>query len=134
MKSKILSVEQGFQADIKELDRAARLKHSEEGADAAVALVSERCADMGDALVKSWTQFFGELFMKYRDGYVITKDESNKACGCAPGNAPYSLDWNNRIVKDTGDHYRVPSEEKLMRAGHKGPARDSAKLRLLARR
>jgi hypothetical protein len=130
-----VSVEADFQSTIKELDQKAHQLYQDKGPGAAVELVTQRCGALGDSLVQTWNQFFGELFMKYRDGYIITKDDTNKACGCAPGNAPYSLDWNDRIVKDTGDHYRVPAEEQLVH-GMKGgaSARSAAKLRLLQRR
>lgn len=134
LKANILAVESNFQTAMNELDQQAVQKYNTEGAAAAVAFVTEQCSNFGNSLVQTWNQLFGTLFMKYRDGYIINVDDNNQACGCAPGNAPYSLDWNNRIVKDTGDHYRVPAEGKMV-TGMKGTsARSAAKLKLLARR
>lgn len=134
VKTKIMSMESQFQTIIQELDQVALQKYNAEGPAAAIALTTEQCSNMGNSLVQTWGQFFGELFMKYRDGYVISVDNDNQACGCAPANAPYSLDWNNRIVKDTGDHYRVPAEGEMVHGMKGTSARSAAKLRLLARR
>ena len=89
---------------------------------------------MGNSLVQQWGAFFGQIFMKYRDGYIISADDDNQACGCAPANAPYSNQWNDRIVKDTGNHYRVPSESALLQGRQGVPVRSADKLKLLARR
>lgn len=67
----------------------------------------------GNKLVADWAGFFGQLFVKYRDGYVITPNAANNNCGCNVGNGAYPSAWYERIVEDTGDHYKVP-------AGHDG--------------
>ena len=135
VKSKILAIESQFQSAINELDQQAVLKYNNEGAASAVAFTTQQCMQFGDSLVAQWGEFFGQLFMKYRDGYVISADNSNQACGCSPANAPYSNQWNDRIVRDTGNHYRVPAEEKLQgKYGAQGSSRSAAKLKLLARR
>ena len=132
VKSKIMAMESQFQTMINELDQQAVLKYNNEGAASAVSFTTQQCVNMGDSLVQQWGQFFGQLFMKYRDGYVISTDDNNQACGCSPANAPYSNQWNDRIVKDTGNHYRVPAEGLQ---GQKGAAeRSAAKRKLLARR
>jgi hypothetical protein len=79
-----------------------------------------------------WNAFFGELFVKYRDGYVISAGES-QSCGCSVGEGAYPQQWLDRIVSDTGTHYQVPSEA-LQGARGKGAVRDHRKLELLSRR
>jgi len=134
LKANIVAVESQFQSVIHELDQLAVNKYNSEGPAAAVALVTEQCTNFGNSLVMQWNELFGKLFMKYRDGYIIEVDDSNQACGCAPGNAPYSAQWNDRIVKDTGSHYRIPDESQMVRGSKATSARSASKLKLLARR
>lgn len=130
--NKILSVENSFISAMKELDTQALNVYNSQGPSAAVDMVTKQCTQFGDSLVQQWGQFFGQIFMKYRDSYVITPDADNTACGCSPANAPYSQEWYNRIVTDTKDHYLVPAAQN--KKGYASPVRDIAKLKLLARR
>jgi len=90
----------------------------------------------GTNLVKDWNAFFGQLFVKFRDGYVITANSASKNCGCSASNQAYPQDWFDRIVTDTGAHYAVPSDSaKLTYGGKKNPKLMPVdKAELLARR
>jgi dipeptidase len=127
--AQIIDVESHFIQEMKTLDRTASMKYETEGIQQAVEFVTEKCVQMGNDLVERWVQFFGEIFMKYRDGYILTPSDA-KSCGCATVGADYSQTWLTRIVTDTGDHYKVPSEGK----DQNSIRRDPAKLRLLTRR
>jgi hypothetical protein len=64
--------------------------------------------DIGDQLLKDWFAFFGQLFVKYRDGYITTAAPEVPVCGCSTSSAKYQDEWYNRIAEDTGDLYLVP--------------------------
>ena len=134
VKAKIIAVESNFQTIMETLDAQALLKYNNEGPASAVQFTTQQCMQLGDSLVQQWGAFFGEIFMKYRDGYVISVNDENQACGCSPANAPYSSQWYDRIVKDTGDHYLVPAAGKV--GGQKGGllSKNDSKLKLLSRR
>jgi hypothetical protein len=134
--AKIIAVESAFQAQMIQLDQAASQKYATEGAASAVSFVTEQCAQMGNSLVQQWGAFFGQIFMKYRDGYVITAQDDNQACGCSVANAPYSQEWYTRIVDDTGDHYKVPpaSANKMVKGQQAASTHSAAKRNLLSRR
>lgn len=134
VKARILSVESAFQRQITQIDQQAIVKYEKEGPAAAVAFTTQHSVQFGDALVAQWGQFFGELFMKYRDGYKITVNDDNQACGCAAGNAPYSAAWNNRIVQENGAHFRIPAEGQMVHGMKGSSARSASKLDLLNRR
>jgi dipeptidase len=106
----ILSIEAKFESEIAELDMKA-LKVYQTNKDEAVELVTNYSVQTGNALVKDWLTFFGSLFVKYRDGYVITKDESELSCGCKPVAQNNPQPWNDRVVAENGDHFRVPDSE-----------------------
>eukprot|EP01039_Chlorochromonas_danica_P003651 gene3651-3997_t len=110
--STIKQIEQQLQDQVEEVDRVALALYRSQGPSQAVEYVTKFGVHSGDALVKRWFEFFGDLFVKYRDGYVITADSSSKACGCDANGAGYPQSWYDRIVRDTGSHYAVPQEEE----------------------
>jgi len=99
------ALEAQYIREISDLDSQALLKVDTEGMESAIKLVTEYSVNTGNALVAQWGKFFGELFVKFRDGYVIKPDPDNKACGCSAASAGYTQDWYDRIVRDTKDHY-----------------------------
>ena len=107
---RILRTESKFIEMAHDMDETATAKYNSEGAAAAVAYATQRCVDTGNELVKHWAEFFGELFVKFRDGYTIEKDPENTACGCKVVDTPYPQTWYDRIVTDTGKHYEIPTE------------------------
>jgi hypothetical protein len=64
--------------------------------------------DIGDQLLKDWFALFGQLFVKYRDGYITTAAPEVPVCGCSTSSVKYQDEWYNRIAEDTGDLYLVP--------------------------
>jgi len=59
----------------------------------------------GDSLTKEWYKFFGELFVRFRDGYDIQQDLNDPECGCSVGGAGYNKETYERIVAETGERY-----------------------------
>ena len=50
----------------------------------AVDMLTNYSVAAGDELQKIWTDFFGYLFVRFRDFIIMGEDETNKACGCHP--------------------------------------------------
>lgn len=65
---------------------------------------------IGDALLTEWVAFFGELFVKFRDGFVTTANPKVPVCGCDTGNVAYPATWYDKIAADTGDRYLAPAD------------------------
>lgn len=83
---------------------------SEADISAAVEYLTQFSVGLGDNLLKDWFKFFGQLFVKYRDGYVTTASPEVPVCGCSVSSLPYEQEWYNRIVEDTGDRYLYPDD------------------------
>lgn len=103
----IESLENSFKEDVNRVDMEASSLHASQGAAAAVEYATDFSEKTGNNLVKRWRKYFGQLFVKYRDGYVITESAEDTACGCSVASAPYPQQWYNRIAADTGEHYKV---------------------------
>jgi dipeptidase len=59
----------------------------------------------GDAVVKRWKKLGEFLIWKYLDGNV--RDSQGKVT-----HPPYPKEWYQRIIKETGERFRVPEPEK----------------------
>lgn len=88
-----------------------------EDEDKALAMMTDKCVDNAEDLVAEWRIFFGELFVKYMDGNVKTKEDPQQLLPTVkqPG---YSMEWRDRVVRETGDRFRVPvTMEKVENKG-----------------
>ena len=61
--------------------------------DEAVAVATAATGDMGAALLKAWGSFFGELFVRFRDGYDIAVVPDDPECGCSVASDVYRGSW-----------------------------------------
>lgn len=128
----IIEKETKYMELIHAIDADAIKIYNNKGSASAIEFVTDFAVDTGNKLVKDWAAFFGELFVKYRDGYQITADPSNTACGCSVANGAYPQAWLDRIVQDTGSHYYIPDEELASKAMNK--RRSVSKLDILKRK
>lgn len=130
--SKITTIESEFFEMVPRLDEKAMQIFKEQGREQAVEFLTSESDRYGNGLVERWNDFFGELFVRYRDGYKITEDASDLACGCKVENGAYPDEWYEDIVASTGDHYLVPPDAEALKSSRL-PASKS-KLELLNRR
>lgn len=110
--AEILRRESAYFSQIELVDAEALKIYESKGSQAAVEYVTDFSVQAGDQLVKEWADYFGQLFMTYRDGYVIQKSPSNTACGCASTGSSYPQAWYDRIVKETKTHYLYAEGEE----------------------
>ena len=47
------------------------------------------------------------------DGGVASVDENDLLCGCAKKGIQFSEEWNEKVAKDSGHHYRLPGDDCL---------------------
>ena len=105
----IIAKETTFASLVGEADAyALNLFNNGQTADA-VEYLTTFSKDIGDQLLLDWFTFFGEMFVKYRDGYITTASTQAPVCGCTTNNLPYQDQWYDRIVVDTGDRYLTPT-------------------------
>jgi len=109
MLEKIISVEDQFQIQAKQMDSKA-LEAYQVDKQKAIDMVSEFGVKMGDGLTELWFNFFGELFVRFRDGYDIQANKNDPECGCDVGGDGYPAPTYERIVAETGDHYLALGE------------------------
>jgi dipeptidase len=62
---------------------------------------------MAESLHHRWMDFYGELFVRFRDFSTIVADKENTRCGCQVQEPGLSPGMMKRIVMETGTHYEV---------------------------
>ena len=93
----------------------------------AVTFLEEFSVSTADALVDHWISLWMRLFVKYRDGFVVTRppppvpDHNGDMGGIVPNvdEAGYSLFWYDTIVNITGDKYLVLEQSESSRRRRK---------------
>jgi len=104
-------MESGFIANIKEVDTNA-LKMFKTDKRKAVDYLTGFSIDAGEKVFEKWVKLGKDLFVKYLDGNV--RNNSGKVTH--PG---YPKDWYRRIVKETGDRYRLKKMKSEIQRGYK---------------
>lgn len=112
--NRIISKEAAYFDMVAESDKQVAALLASGDKSGAVERMTAFSADIGDQLLKDWFAFFGELFVKFRDGYVTTAAPAVPVCGCQTATQDYQQQWYDRIVADTGDRYLVPPENEVL--------------------
>ncbi len=107
----IVTREAAYFTAIAKMDSDASIMYTEVSPAAAIDMVTNFSMMLGNQLVVDWNQFFGQLFVKYRDGYVVTANSANNNCGCTVKNGPYPQKWYDHIASETGTHYQYPDTD-----------------------
>jgi hypothetical protein len=94
------------------MDTTALAAYHGNSPTAAIQLVTNFSVVAGQKLHEEWVDFFGELFVRFRDFSTIVPNAEDTRCGCSV-QQPGLTDANmRRIVMETGTHYEVPSDGK----------------------
>lgn len=67
-------------------------------------------AENASELVATWKEFYHELFMKYMDGNIKTRNSIPEGQDYTPAKLEqpgYGEDWYKKIVKETGEQFKV---------------------------
>ncbi|MEZ5199014.1 MAG: C69 family dipeptidase [Bacteroidales bacterium] len=103
-------LEDKFIQETKIIDQKA-LTLLEQDKDAAIAMLTEYSVSKGNETVKHWLNFYTYLFTKYMDGNIKEKvdvPEGYKYHNPKLQQPGYSKEWYERIVDETGDHFKMP--------------------------
>ena len=100
IKEKIDQYEEGYFKKVKQIDAQAKADPEN-----AVQIYTDFSYEESHKLVDEWVDFWKFLFMKYLDGNRKYKVEGEKNPKVEfPG---YPPEWYERIVDETGDHYKI---------------------------
>ena len=106
LRAKIDSIQEEFERQIQLVDQRALDAYNELGEHEAVRYVTLFGVNAGRKLHEEWLNFYGELFVRFRDYYDFEIDDE-PSCGCKAKEPGLSALMKDRIIAETGDHYRV---------------------------
>lgn len=106
VQSKLAELEGHLFQTVSDMDVKLMKMTSEEAAAAA----TDFSFQTGERLHAQWLEFYGRLFATYVDGYRTVSNPRNKFSGCDKEPLQFSEAWKQRIVEETGDHYRVSKQ------------------------
>jgi hypothetical protein len=82
VRAKIDAIHSRFQTQVEEMDKTALAVYRGTSATAAVQLVTNFSVLAGETLHEEWLEFYGDLFVRFRDFATIVPDAGNTRCGC----------------------------------------------------
>jgi len=68
---------------------------------------------MGDNLHKEWMDFYGKLFARLRDYFIIEEDLNDPICNCQVKEQGFTNEWKERIIDETGTKYKREDEQAV---------------------
>ena len=102
-----------FDEEIKYIDEQLLAEYDAKNEDEMVKLATSFSVRSGDRLHKEWFQFYGELFARLRDFYLIEEDQDDPICNCKVGEAGFSEEWAQKIVDETADKYKCVDDDSV---------------------
>lgn len=110
VREKIDGIHADFMEQVKIVDDTAVKLYHNQSAEAAVEYVTQYSVLAGRKLHQQWIDFYGELFVRFRDFSTIVPKEDDTRCGCEVQEPGLSEITKRRIVTETGSHYEIPKE------------------------
>jgi len=131
LRHKIDTVHEAFIEVVAKVDKRALAIYHDKGVQESIDHVTNHGVDAGDKMHAIWLQFYGELFVRFRDFFEIVPNENNPGCGCEVKEGGIAEPWKKRIVDETGSHYKTvrnvdhSHKEKTKKEGREGRLRES---------
>ena len=126
VQQRIVETEERFARELATMDALAASLIAAGNTTAAVRALTDFTVQTGDGLVDEWNSFFGELFVRFSDGFVASQLPRSAPVPTAPDYTPggtstvsveeggYDQAWYDRIAAEAGDKYHVPQEVLLI--------------------
>lgn len=107
LRRRIDELQDQFTRQVSIADQRAMQLYKDKGPKSAVKYLTLVSVNAGNKLHSMWMQFYGELFVTYRDFYTIKPKPDDPGCGCDAVEPGLSPETQRRIIQETGDHYKV---------------------------
>jgi Dipeptidase len=110
VREKIGIIQKSFEDELHYVDQQLLAQYDHGNEQEMVRLATDFSVQAGDRLHKEWMMFYGDLFARLRDFYIVEKDPSDPICNCKVIEREMSDEWKQRIVKETGDKYQCDDD------------------------
>ncbi|CAB9503535.1 Probable dipeptidase A [Seminavis robusta] len=114
VREKIDNLQRDLLKQVQTLDDQLLKIYKTKGAKEAVDFATQFSVRTANAVHQQWLEFYGELFVRFRDFHIITEKKDEPSCGC-DAKEPGLVDAvKKRIIDETGDHYEIPSNGQIL--------------------
>jgi dipeptidase len=113
VRQKIDGIHADFETEIKRVDVTALAFYENDSPAAAVDFVTKYSVSAGQTLHDTWLDFYGDLFVRFRDYSTIVPNKEDTRCGCDVQQPELSEAAKKRIVMETGGHYEVSGDGRV---------------------
>jgi dipeptidase len=117
LQEKLDTVQKNFQDEVILIDEQIMALYDRDpdnhDVEGGVEIATNFSVNAGDRLHREWFEFYGKLFAKFRDFFVIEEDKDDPVCGCRVKEGGLSQEWREKIVKDTGKHYECLDDDSV---------------------
>jgi len=110
IQDKIQTITNSFQEEVSYLDEQLSAQYDVGNVHEMVRLATAFSVQSGDRLHKEWMEFYGALFARLRDFYVIEEDSTDPICNCKVEEQGFPETWKERIVEETGTKYKCEDD------------------------
>jgi dipeptidase len=107
LKKELDNVHRKFIVTLGLIDKEAFQLYNDGSVNEAIKKVTEFGVNAGDHMHAQWLQFYWNLFAQFRDYVIMSYDDKNAGCGCTTNYVGYDDEWKERIVVESGDHFKI---------------------------
>ena len=97
---------------VHDLDDKLLKLYKEKGPEDAVVYATQFSVHTANIIHQKWLDFYGELFVRFRDFHDITYKEDEPVCNCDAKEPGLSDQVKKRIIDETGSHYEISAGRK----------------------
>ena len=113
LQQKLQTIQASFQDEVQLLDEQMLAEHDNGNNEEVVRLATAFSVGSGDRLHKEWMSYYGEMFARLRDYFIIEKDPTDPICNCQIKENGFSDEWKKRIVEETGAKYKCVDDDDV---------------------
>jgi dipeptidase len=110
---KLQVIHDGFQEELDFLDEQLLALYDSGESKEMLRVATEFSVGGGDRLHKEWMDFYGSIFARLRDYFVIEEDPSDPICNCKVNEGGIPDTWKKRIVDETGSKYECIDDDSV---------------------
>lgn len=113
LREKLQIIHDSFQDEVHYLDEQMLAAYDNGDANEVLKLATAFSVGSGDRLHREWMDYYGEIFARLRDYFVIEEDATDPICNCKVKEVGIPDEWKRRIVEETGSKYECIGDDSV---------------------
>ena len=113
LQQELARVQSNFHSQVQAFDAKLIESYTKGDKDDTIEMVTSATqfsVSAGDEMHKSWLEFYGILFSRFRDFFEILPDDKEPSCNCQVKEIGFTESWKETIIKETGTRYECGND------------------------